>query len=51
MEYRCEAYRNDMVSNLYVGDALANALDNTTTLVTKNDRESSLRILTCSGCQ
>lgn len=34
-----------MVSGLYVCDALTNRLDDTSTLVPKDDRESTLRVL------
>jgi hypothetical protein len=34
-----------VVSNLHIVDALADALDNTSTLVSKNDRERALGVL------
>lgn len=40
-----------MVSDLDVCDALADALDDTTTLVAENDREGTFGILACCRCQ
>lgn len=40
-----------MVSDLNVGDALTDALDDTTTLVAENDREGTFGILACCRCQ
>lgn len=37
-----------MVSNLDIGDALTDALNNTTSLVTENDREGTFGILACT---
>lgn len=36
---------DDMVANLDVGDALTNGLDDTSTLVSKDDGESTLWVL------
>ena len=40
---------NDMVARLHVGDALTNRLDNTSTLVSQDNRESTLGILAGEG--
>jgi hypothetical protein len=40
---------DDMVANLDVGDALTNRLDDASTLMSENDRESTLWILTRQG--
>ena len=37
--------RNDMIADLYVVDALTNALYDTSTLVSENDGEGSLWVL------
>ena len=36
---------NDVVAGLHVGDALADGLDDTGTLVSKDNGESTLRVL------
>lgn len=38
-----------MVARLHIGDTLTNGLDNTSTLVTQDDRESSLGVLAGQG--
>lgn len=40
---------NDVVAGLHVGDALANGLDNTSSLVSQNDGEITLGILAGEG--
>lgn len=45
MEKDCPTHGNDMVAHLHIGDALTNALDYTTSLVTEDDRESAFGIL------
>lgn len=42
---------NDVVTGLHVGDTLANGLHNTSTLVSQDDGESTLRVLSgeCVG--
>jgi hypothetical protein len=45
VEKDCPTHGNDMIADLHIGDALTNALDYTTSLVTEDDRESAFGIL------
>lgn len=40
-------YRNDVVANFHIRDTFTNALYDTSTLMSENDRESTLGVRAC----
>jgi hypothetical protein len=43
--WSCILESDNMVTRLHIGDALTNRLDNTSTLMSQNDGESTFRVL------